>query len=157
VEFSLLDVLVHLFIGAGWYKTKSLTNRLTTDGVPAEIARYLTEDRSLVTSRVVEFIHLREKQRLLQEGGRPCARCDAVFVASEDKPWTALGYCSKLCAAEEGNIAIPQVSETTIAPTLSSTIDVTCPNAHNFKVPVSFVGCMRRCPECGERTVVNRR
>jgi hypothetical protein len=101
VSMSLLGSLSLAFFGIGWQTVNNYTNQMAVGGVSADVAQYLTESPSLVAHRVVEYVRLCDQQDLKQRGAQACKGCGAMYVPSDDKVWTELGYCSKMCAAKD--------------------------------------------------------
>ncbi|MFT5525490.1 MAG: hypothetical protein ACI9HK_003458 [Pirellulaceae bacterium] len=153
-ELSILGTLSLLAFGVGWRKSSTATNHTTAGGISPDVAQYLTEDRRLLYSRVVEYMRLRGKQELVQQGTLPCRVCDVEYITLDSKPWTQDGYCSKLCAARDGANSPANVAEVSGGQERIPAIKVVCPNGHYFEVLASFSGCRRPCTECGEKTSV---
>jgi hypothetical protein len=153
-ELSLLGTLSTMIFGLGWFSTKAYTNQMTASGISADVARYLTEKRSLVAPRVVEYIRLREQQNLQQRGAQSCKVCDARYVPSDEKPWSQEGYCSKVCATKDGAAFTVETDTSPGRKPRAHTIAVVCPQGHAFEVLESFAGCIRPCTECGAKTAV---
>ncbi|MBI1246823.1 hypothetical protein GC197_03135 [bacterium] len=154
VETSAVGILSSLTLGFGWYSTKTSTNQTTVGGVSAEVGQHLTETRSNVALRVVEYLRLREHQDLRDRGAQPCRKCDVLYVPTSEKPWTETGYCSKSCAAQDGVESAPVFQASEADESKPSMITVACPKGHEFSVLASFSGCLRPCTTCGEKVAV---
>jgi hypothetical protein len=153
-NFSLLGILTSLVPGGGLYSVRVATNQVTVRGVSDEVARHLTRDRWQVKAQVAEYLRRQQGAYLRAKGGQTCRACDGLFVPSEDKPWTTLGYCSKACCVEAGATIESMFEETPAEPRGGRTIRITCPCGRAFDVHATYSGCTRRCPECGEKCAV---
>lgn len=159
VRRSPMGMLSAFTFGIGWYTANTVTNQSVVPGVPAETARWLTERRWRIKTRVVQHVREYEQNKLRELGAKPCGACGILYVPSPDKPWTQGGYCSKSCAANDA----ADISAAIVAPAngLSTngrprmpTLSVVCPNGHRFDVLASFSGCVRPCVNCGAKTLV---
>jgi hypothetical protein len=150
-EPSAAGLLASATIGVGFSKVTTTTNQTVVDGVSSKIAHALTEKRSQVAVRVVQYLRLRDQQNMRDRGAISCQMCDALYIPTDEKTWSRQGFCSKSCAAKGD--ADP-VFETTEKPARVPMISVVCPNGHQFEVFASFSGCIRPCPDCRAKTHV---
>lgn len=154
VKGSSIGVFSWLTLGIGWYSMEKVTNQTAAEGVSAEIARELTEDRSLLAARVVEYLRFREQEKLRARGAKSCRNCGILYVPLSEKPWTHGGYCTKSCAAEDGVSPSPSLQGPQEKLTRVPMIPVVCSNGHEFEVLASFSGCRRPCNFCGVKVDV---
>jgi hypothetical protein len=161
VKYTDVDVALTAFgwatlitLGFAWNRVNKTSNQMAVDGVSAEVAAVLTENRSLVASRVVEYVRLRDQQSLRARGGQLCQVCEVLYVPADDKPWMQQGCCSKSCAAKAGWNASPNEERPNQRRASSPTIAVVCPQGHEFEVLATFSGCVRPCLSCGAKTRV---
>jgi len=140
-------------LGGGWShdrETKDAVHHLLVRNVKAEILRPLFASLSSARTMVLEYIRLRQKQDMRSQGG-DCLACGALYVSAAAKPWTSAGFCSKSCAATK-NWKPPE--EVAFTAATASMIAVECSQGHTFEVLPSFAGCVRPCPECGQKSRV---
>lgn len=138
----------------GLCTVRVFTNQVVARAVSDEVAVRLTQDRWRVRERVAEYLRRRGQADLQAQGAEKCAACDALFVPAEEKPWTKLGYCSKACRAEAGAAVESTPAPTAPGPQAGRSVRVTCPSGHGFEVNATYSGCIRRCPEYGEKCSV---
>lgn len=140
-----------LMTGIQTYQFNEYTNTLQTPEVPNDVVRFLTSERKLVNERVSEYLSQRSRQDQLRQGALECKQCSATFMAAE-KSWHEKGFCSRLCAAQAGAEGLDAPKAVKERP--KDTVEITCGQGHSFNVLSTFSGCLRPCPECGEKTPV---
>ncbi len=154
---SIFGLLAWFLFDRGWSNSTTHTTQVASQGITPEIAQKLTGEPSLVRFQVTQFLHQKELQELHTKGAQNCQVCNSLFVPVAEKSWTAQGFCSNACAAQDGFEVVAadsseETPETENQPSFTTTVE--CPNGHKFEVMVSFSGMLRPCAECGAKTRV---
>lgn len=142
--------------GIGFVQHSTAAHSFVYPGIPASLVAQLDEIPAERLARVAVFVREMERSKREEQGAQRCLTCDAVFMGTAGQSWHAAGYCSKLCLAQsqKNSAAAPASSASSPAPQKANTVRVQCASGHFFEVPVSFMGMMRPCPQCGTKTPV---
>ncbi len=109
-----------------------------------------------------------QHRKAMEERGGECDQCGMLYVTNEQKPWTLLGTCSKVCCANKlGAVDYALVEEDVLDRTQGQiselrkhrrdhqAIVVTCGECgHRFELPKIYAGVQRKCPECDNKVKV---
>ena len=108
-----------------------------------------------------------QHRRAMAEQGSECRQCGMLFVVSDQKPWTLVGTCSKVCcAAHLGAVDYALVEGVCWrshgrARRLkqqrrdSQIMQAACAACgHAFEVSRIYAGLQRKCPACGQKVLI---
>ena len=151
VRQNFLGQTISFLYGLGWRNIVTHTSLKVIEGITSEVALALTNDKKKMNSKVVEYLRLRSNQQFQRQGAERCSVCHVQFMPHSDKKWNQQGYCSIMCAAQDGRPEHLDASEQSVA---RQAISVVCPNGHTFEVMLSYSGCRRPCTECGAKSQV---
>ena len=166
--------LISVILGGRALSRTVETIRIITASLPADEAFTIANAGFGLRGRMAfQYMELRrdldgdrDRQIMRKHGGQNCTICGAFFMPNPDKPWTASACCSKACFAAASPVAKPPSGALQAAPTpkdnstltmkSAGMVPVTCPCDHEFQVRKMYVGTLRACPKCNQKTMVSR-
>lgn len=124
--------------------------------------------------KLMAFVKLNESQQFQQHreemkrNGQDCEQCGVLFVVNEQKPWTLVGTCSKVCCATKfGSVDYTLIEQQVMercesqSPGLRKSrkdqraVSVVCTACnHQFEMPRIYIGVHRKCPACGSKVLI---
>jgi hypothetical protein len=108
ISATILGIILRWITGIGGHPvSKSHRVEMTFSGVTAADALKVCEIPFREQYRVLEYIKYRQeldaeeqREKMIDRGGQNCSTCGALFVPSDNRPWTQAGCCSKVCFAQ---------------------------------------------------------
>lgn len=111
-----------------------------------------------------------QHRKAMQQHGSQCDQCGILFVLNDQKPWTLVGTCSRVCcAAKYGAVDYALIQDQVLESAKQKTVDVRqihrdnqvipvcCPSCgHRFDLPRMYEGVHRKCPACSQKVLVER-
>jgi len=154
--------------------TKRPVNGFDMHDVTAEVMAEIADPAVNPQVKLMAFVKLKESElfqqhrRAMERNGRECVQCGMLFVVSDQKPWTLLGACSKVCcAAKLGSVDYALVEQQVLEkcqdrlPEFQKirrdhrAISACCSACgHRFELPRIYAGVHRKCPECGHKVLI---
>ncbi|MBX3422866.1 MAG: hypothetical protein KF752_15035 [Pirellulaceae bacterium] len=153
---------------------KRPVNGIDIHDVPADEMLRIASPEVDPQIKLLAFVQFKRNQQFsrhrqaMQLHGNHCDQCGVLFVVNDQKPWTVIGCCSKVCCAaklgavdyaliedqvlEQAQQHLPQLKQ---LHRQSQVIQVICPSCnHNFELPRIYVGLQRKCPVCAHKVRV---
>lgn len=142
--------------------------------VSGDILRDIADPTVNPTIKLNAFIELKRNEQFqlhrqkMEEHGQECIQCGMLYVLNDEKPWTLVGTCSKVCCASRYGVSDYAMVEDqviaksqTILPEVrqrqrdSQHIHVQCADCkHHFNLAKMYGGVYRKCPACGAKVLV---
>lgn len=109
-----------------------------------------------------------QHRKAMQQHGSQCEQCGMLFVLNDQKPWTLVGTCSRVCCAGKyGAVDYALIQDQVLESVGQRMVDirqiqrdnqviqVCCPACgHRFDLPRMYEGVHRKCPACGQKVLV---
>ena len=153
---------------------KKPVNGVDLHDIPAATLSDIADPAVSPTIKLAAFIELKKNEQFkqhrqqMEERGQECVQCGMLYVLNDQKPWTLIGTCSKVCCAaklgtsdyamvesrvlELAQQAMPQYRERQRE---QLSIAVKCPGCqHDFHLAKMYGGVYRKCPACGAKVLV---
>ncbi len=161
-------------IGSPIPSEKRPVNGFDVHDVPAEVMVDIADPEVSPQVKLTAYVRLQQNEqfqrhrRSMEKHGLECEQCGVLFVVSDQKPWTLLGTCSKVCCAnklgavdyalveeqvqEDCRDRLPEYRKIRLD---QRAITVTCSACgHQFELPRIYAGVNRKCPGCSQKVLV---
>lgn len=153
---------------------KRAVNGLDIHDVPAEVMLDIADPSVNPQVKLMAFVKRKENEgfqqhrRAMERNGKECEQCGMLFVVSDQKPWTLLGTCSKVCCATKLSAVDYALVEQQVLERCQDQIPAMRKNrrdhrgisasctacGHRFELPRIYAGVQRKCPACGQKVMV---
>lgn len=161
-------------IGGPLPAEKKPVNGFDIHDVPAQVLKEISDPQVSPTIKLAAFVQLKRNEQFqqhrqqMEQHGQECVQCGVLYVLNDQKPWTLLGTCSKVCCAtrlgvtdyamieDEVNTKAQQfIPEVRQRQRDNQLIHVQCPNCKfQFNLAKMYGGVYRKCPECSGKVLV---
>ena len=158
---GIITALYDYFIGASLLERRDESFRMITPSVPSNEALEIATARYNVRGDMAyKYMAMRllldgerDRRILRDKGAKNCAECGVFFVPNAEKPWTIASFCSKGCLAKHNSTDDRKIAEDhALSP--SQFVSVDCQCGKQYQVATIYIGTLRKCPSCGEKSLV---
>lgn len=153
---------------------KRPVNGFDIHDVPVDTVMDLVSPEVKPQIKLQAFVQFKQNEQFqrhreaMESRGSECKQCGLLYVISDQKPWTLLGTCSKVCCAAQMEavdyaLVEDKVEEAArqLLPELgkrrreNQIVAATCQACgHRIELPKMYAGVHRKCPKCGEKFLV---
>jgi DNA-directed RNA polymerase subunit RPC12/RpoP len=153
---------------------KRPVNGFDIHDVPAKSLLELVSPEVSPLVKLQAFVQFKQNEQFqrhreaMEQKGSECKQCGMLYVMSDQKPWTLLGACSKVCCATQmgavdyalvedqvEELAEQRLSELGRRKRDNQIITTNCPSCgHQVELPKMYAGVHRKCAKCGEKILV---